>query len=42
MNSGAIKTKKTFVKGEWVFWSFDILYHFPQLCKLYGPNLNFL
>ena len=41
MNSGVIKTKKAYVKGQWVFWSFDILYHFYQLCKLYGPNLNF-
>ena len=41
MNSSAINTKKAYVKGQWVFWYFDILYHFHQLCKLYKPNLNF-
>ena len=41
MNSGTIKTKKTYVKGQWVFWSFDNLYHFHQLCKFYKPNLIF-
>ena len=41
MNSGAIKTKKTYVKGQWVFWSFHTLYYFYQLCKSYEPNLNF-
>ena len=41
MNNGTINIEKAYVKGQWVFWSFNILYHFYQLCKLYGPNLNF-
>ena len=41
MNNDAINIEKAYVKGQWVFWSFNILYHFYQLCKLYGPNLNF-
>ena len=41
MNSGTIKTKKTHMKGQWVFQFFNILYHFHQLYKLYKPNLNF-
>ena len=41
MNCSIIKTKKTYVKCQWVFWSFDILYYFRRLYKLYGSNLNF-